>query len=348
MVNLSVVIPVYNTVDYLDQCLQSVLEQTGVDMQVILVDDGSTDGSADLCDRWSQKDNRVQVIHQKNAGPTAACLAGVRQARAKWVAMPDSDDELAAPGIYAAMMEEMLRFDAQSVQCSFQAVGWGQDAPAGRQGKGIARVQNAHDRIEELLYPPAEVLQEQGVWDPSRATKIFHREYLQAALEQVPAGMRYGEDYITQIYFLSRCDRVVLMNDLVGYHYIRRQGSLSNIPALEEETTKRLEVQHACADLLQKLVPGFDAHHFFLNRRWELFRNILVARSGSSLGTYSRSARRICTPGYRQELWQRWVQDNPAPSAVGKLGWHLIVYGNPLLGAVLLRGVAGLKKGLKR
>ncbi len=347
MAKLSVVIPVYNTENYLDGCLRSVLAQASVDMQVILVDDGSTDGSADICDSWSKADARIEVIHQKNAGPTAACLAGVRRATAEWIAMPDSDDELSGTEVYAAMLDQLSLFDAQGIQCSFKAVGWGADAPAGKQGTGIIRIRDARKKVEQLMYPSPETLREQGAWDPSRATKIFRREYILAALEQVPPAMRYGEDYITQIYFLSQCDRVVLMNDLVGYHYIRRQGSLSNITTVDTETQMRLEVQQNCAALLQELVPEFEEHSFSLNRRWEMFCNILVARRDSPLDSYVQSAQKICTGGFRQELWQRWRQDNPAPSKMGKCGWYLIVYGHPLLGTVLLRAVARLKKGLK-
>ena len=74
---VSLIVPVYNARDYLDTCVDSLLHQTHADIQVILVDDGSTDGSADLCDAWADKDARVMVIHRANSGVSAARNAGL-------------------------------------------------------------------------------------------------------------------------------------------------------------------------------------------------------------------------------------------------------------------------------
>ena len=77
---ISVIIPVYNVADYLPQCLDSVLGQNHEDLEVIVVDDGSTDSSGAICDQYAAKDSRVRVIHQANAGAAAAKNAGLRVA----------------------------------------------------------------------------------------------------------------------------------------------------------------------------------------------------------------------------------------------------------------------------
>lgn len=88
----SVVIPVYNVEKYLDQCVKSVISQTYRDFEVILVDDGSPDRSGTMCDAWSEKDNRIHVIHQENGGLSAARNTGIRFASGDYVMFLDSDD----------------------------------------------------------------------------------------------------------------------------------------------------------------------------------------------------------------------------------------------------------------
>lgn len=94
MKKISVVVPVYNTVKYLKQCLDSIVEQSYLDFQIILIDDGSTDGSGDLCDDYAEIDNRIKVIHQPNSGSVSARKAGLREAEGEYIYYVDSDDWL--------------------------------------------------------------------------------------------------------------------------------------------------------------------------------------------------------------------------------------------------------------
>ena len=89
---ISVIIPVYNVEKYIRQCVDSVLEQSYKDFELILVDDGSPDNSPAICDEYAQKDTRVSVIHQKNLGVSAARNNGIRHAKGEWITFVDSDD----------------------------------------------------------------------------------------------------------------------------------------------------------------------------------------------------------------------------------------------------------------
>lgn len=91
---VSIVIPVYNAAGYLDRCMKTVLTQELTEIEIILVDDGSTDNSPELCDKYAASDNRVHAIHQVNAGPAAARNVGLASADGKWVAFVDPDDYL--------------------------------------------------------------------------------------------------------------------------------------------------------------------------------------------------------------------------------------------------------------
>ena len=91
---ISVIVPVYNTAKYLGECVESILRQGVSDIEVLLIDDGSTDGSEKLCNDYANRDCRVKVHHQSNSGVTAARRVGLAQAQGEWVAFVDSDDTL--------------------------------------------------------------------------------------------------------------------------------------------------------------------------------------------------------------------------------------------------------------
>lgn len=91
---ISVIVPVYNTEQYLECCLNSVLLQTFKDFEVLLIDDGSTDKSGEICDKYALKDSRIRVFHKENGGVSSARNVGLRNAKGKWLTFLDSDDEL--------------------------------------------------------------------------------------------------------------------------------------------------------------------------------------------------------------------------------------------------------------
>ena len=90
---ISVIIPVYNVEEYLDRCLESATLQTYKNIEIILIDDGSTDNSGKMCDEWAQKDKRIKVVHQENKGVSASRNRGICEAKGKLISFIDSDDE---------------------------------------------------------------------------------------------------------------------------------------------------------------------------------------------------------------------------------------------------------------
>ena len=111
---VSIIVPVYQVEPYLADCLDSLLAQTYSNLEIILVDDGSTDGSGKLCDAYAERDGRVRVIHQKNAGLSAARNAGLVIARGDYYAFVDSDDVVSP-----FFVETLLGLDADIAQCGF-------------------------------------------------------------------------------------------------------------------------------------------------------------------------------------------------------------------------------------
>lgn len=116
---VSIIVPVYNCEKYLDRCVSSVVAQTLEDWELILVDDGSTDGSGESCDRWAVRDSRIRVIHQPNRGASAARNAGLDAATGDWIGFVDGDDHIEdqtyALALDAAADAEIVMWDAVTV-----------------------------------------------------------------------------------------------------------------------------------------------------------------------------------------------------------------------------------------
>lgn len=115
---ISIIIPVYNVEQYLDRCLDSIVNQTHLELDIILVDDGSKDSSSKICDTWARKDHRIHVIHQKNSGQAAARNAGLAIAKGKYIAFVDSDD-VVEPDYISTMLNAAMTHNADLVICSF-------------------------------------------------------------------------------------------------------------------------------------------------------------------------------------------------------------------------------------
>ena len=113
---ITIIMPTYNVVDYLDQCLESVVNQTFRDFEVLAIDDGSTDGSGAALDAWATRDDRIQVIHKANEGVSPARNLGLDLARGTYVCFVDPDDWLELNAL-ELMYAEAIRTDADYIEC---------------------------------------------------------------------------------------------------------------------------------------------------------------------------------------------------------------------------------------
>lgn len=118
MHKISVIIPIYNVGDYLSACLESVLHQSYPDLEIILVDDGSTDACPQICDEYAEKDPRIKVIHQKNGGLSEARNSGLKIATGEFISFVDSDD-LLSRDFYQRLIDIILKYDADIAECGF-------------------------------------------------------------------------------------------------------------------------------------------------------------------------------------------------------------------------------------
>ena len=108
---LSIIVPVYNSKKYLTRCVESITNQSYLNIEIILIDDGSTDGSAELCDELEKRDRRIRVFHQKNSGPGAARNLGLLNATGSYITFVDSDDCVESDGYNKILNKEYKSAD---------------------------------------------------------------------------------------------------------------------------------------------------------------------------------------------------------------------------------------------
>lgn len=116
---ISVIIPAYNVAQYLDRCVQTVVNQTYKNMEIILVDDGSTDGTSELCDKWSLKDRRIKVVHKLNGGLSSARNAGMHIATGSYIGFVDSDDWIETD-MYEYLYNLIVKYNTKVAFCDFR------------------------------------------------------------------------------------------------------------------------------------------------------------------------------------------------------------------------------------
>ena len=288
---ISVIVPVFNVAGYLPQCVDSILSQDYGNLEVILIDDGSTDGSGEICDRYAALDSRVRAIHQKNGGAAAAKNAGLRLATGEYLAFADSDDYL-EPGAYGFLMKILLENGADAVQGSFREV-----------YRNRAEEQRISEEILEgydyLLRFPKDF----------SCALLWNKLYRRALFDGVffEEGHKIDDEYFTYQGFLQ--PRKVVRADRIVYNYRKRASSVMSSP----ESAERLVLdcldsaakrRQRILDTLPQLREPFDEN--YLDVIWYLSGNegstegTLQALKGS-LHSYLREKGRTRPPVY---LWR--------------------------------------------
>lgn len=207
---ISVIIPVYNTEKYLKKCMASVLGQTYQNLEIILVDDGSSDGSGQMCDEFAREDSRVKVIHKDNGGPSAARNVALDAVRGEYIGFIDSDDWV-EPEMYEEMLAAIHDRQADLAMCCTEKI---RSDRIFWQDIGRDRVYSGQAALYQLIC-------DKDVTSFS-VNKLFHKSLLEGL--RYPLDRKAFEDTIFFAQVFTRVNRAVHLNK-VFYHYLRRDDS---------------------------------------------------------------------------------------------------------------------------
>lgn len=207
---ISVIIPVYNTEKYLGTCLDSVAQQTFRDIEIILINDGSTDNSLQIAYRYAEQDDRIKVITQDNAGVSAARNRGLREAHGEYIGFVDSDDWI-SPQMYQVLFSLMEEYDADISEVSICRT-----EKENNQKNEKAKQITVYTQ-EEYLKRFFKIESQETVYYPYN--KLYKRSTLTD--NQFPP-YKVGEDVVSTFKAITKCNRVVSSDEELYYY---RQGS---------------------------------------------------------------------------------------------------------------------------
>lgn len=229
---ISVIIPVYNIEDYVEKCVNSVISQTYTNVEIILVDDGSTDQSGEICDRIAQTDKRITVFHKKNGGLSDARNYGLEHADGEWVGFVDGDDYI-HPQMYEILYWMAERYHTDAAACQFERDPKPEDEN---------RVYNNFNDLSVHTFSAEEAIE-----DPFRVlvtawNKIYKREVFSTI--RFPVGRLHEDEFVFHE-LMWKSGRISVV-DKGLYYYIVRDSSI-----METMSDKRIE--DALAALSQRI-----------------------------------------------------------------------------------------------
>lgn len=211
---ISVIVPIYNEERYLDRCVQSIIRQTFHDMEIILVDDGSTDESGRLCDELSKRDERIKVLHKENGGLSSARNAGIDKAAGKYIGFVDADDWI-IDTMYEYMVKQMEECNVDIVSVSYALARGDKEVKA---GKDRIRVMQRSEALEYYTYIGMKSI----ISDYSVCIKLYKKKLFDDV--RFPDGKLY-EDIVTNYKLISKTNKY-LKSDKVCYYYFQNPESI--------------------------------------------------------------------------------------------------------------------------
>lgn len=234
MPKVSIIVPIYNVEKYLDRCMQSLLNQTLKDIEIIMVDDGSPDNCPKMCDEYAKKDNRIKVVHKQNAGLGLARNSGLEVATGEYVAFVDSDDYVDV-SMYKKLYEMASERNTDAVFCGFRKEFSPNRFIECKECNDY--IEYANNQIDDLILdfvaaPPhskAEYVHDMSVWHSIYKRSIIEENKIKFISEREYAS----EDIPFQIDFLKCCKKVAFIPDIF-YIYCYNGGSLTKTFKLEK------------------------------------------------------------------------------------------------------------------
>lgn len=249
---ISVIVPVYKVEQYLDKCVQSIVDQTYRDLEIILVDDGSPDRCGQMCDAWAEKDSRIRVIHKENGGLSDARNAGMALATGEYIGFVDSDDWL-APDFYRVLIQTMAENHCDIVSCRFLPTT--DPVPTLPVSNTLAiQYLDTQESLAELI---RDGKLQQVVWN-----KLYRREIV---CDTPFAVGKCHEDEFWSYQVIGQSQKIAIV-DYLGYYYFQRPGSIMR----QGFSSKRLDaIEAKCLrqQYLQEFFPmladmGLSSLHF--------------------------------------------------------------------------------------
>ena len=264
---LSVIVPIYCVEPYIKKCIESITNQTYKNLEIILVDDGSTGREPEICDEYALKDNRIKVIHKKNAGLVEARKTGLESITGEYVIFVDGDDFI-ANDLYERMMCHVNENNVDLLAISYTEY---KDGVFIEKTQGIQSGIYENDSLTWLKHNmncKNECYYEFGIW-PSTWSKIYKTSLLKQTYKNIPSNIRLGEDCAFSFPYILNCKKIVVDNSITGYFYRILTNSMSK--TIDENLFNEIDL------LYHYLKPFYEAtKDYLIIKQLELERAYLI------------------------------------------------------------------------
>lgn len=322
---ISVIVPVYNTRSTLERCVRSILVQTYTDYEIILVDDGSPDGAGELCDQLAKQHPQICVIHQSNAGLSAARNAALKIARGEYITFVDSDDT-----IFPDMLEILagLRNDPVRI-CSFTEI-----APDGKShpiagALSFAKGPVIPDEVERQSLTVESCLRQMLLEDGftmSACGKLYHRDLFKTV--KFPVGKLY-EDVGTTYRLIMQCPHCVGFIPLPLYEYHQNSGSIIH-QDFNFHKLDLIELTDQMCDTLDAKYPALQAVTRLrrMHARFSILRQMVLAQpAATDRAKFQRTEQEIVT---YLRAHKTWALKNPYSGKRDHFAMRSLLLGRPV------------------
>ena len=211
---ISIIIPVYNVEKYLKQCLNSIINQTYNNLEIILIDDGSTDNSGNICDYYSKIDNRIYVIHKENEGQSIARNLGIKLAKGEYIGFLDSDDWI-EEDMYSFLFENIEKHKADIISCSLFFEYQSKTIVPRKENDNIIIFDknNKNNLVRNFLLHK---IYDGAVWNKLYKRKLFNNIIF-------PINQYYEDNFI--VFDLLNAAKKIILTNKVFYHYRQHDNS---------------------------------------------------------------------------------------------------------------------------
>lgn len=264
---ISIIIPVYNVSQYLNECIQSVINQSYQNFECILIDDGSSDGSEIICDQWTQHDNRIRVIHQPNQGVSKARNKGIAEAQGEYIAFIDSDDWIDS-NYLNTLLRPIEESNVDLVVCGLQQHYSNEMFKNYSYKTGIIHIERQDTKAftdinkKFLLFGPV--------------IKLYKRTIIQTHNIHFPPEYTYGEDLLFNYNYLEYVKAIYIIDQCLYHYRIIGNGTLSSIKRINQ-----FEIDYAQWNILKdffyrkNLWNDYSTSYLYHRLWWCMYDTIL-------------------------------------------------------------------------
>lgn len=222
---ITVAVAVYNIAPYIEECLNSITKQSYKNLEIIVIDDGSDDGSGEICDRIAQGDRRIKVYHTENRGLVAARKAALEKATGKYLAFVDGDDYI-DENMYEELLKQLVKDDSDFIHSVYIEEAQRHHIIQGNIALSKVVLKNEEDKkefIQEYVLGNAKKeFVTASVW-----SKLFKTDFIKKCYTAIPDEQQYGEDYLCLLRSILEAKQISFINKAY-YHYRIRNDSMSH------------------------------------------------------------------------------------------------------------------------